>query len=122
MCKIKNSLLTIFIAQLSFFSFGQFSDYNFGKGLQYTSKDSTSGITASFRFQNLFEGNWNVRNDDFNNISDFSANFVIRRARLKFDGFAYSEKLIYKVELGLANRDIDHSGAQYFGEGGNIIL
>ena len=30
----------------------------------------------------------------------------IRRARLKFDGFALSPKLKYKLELGLSNRDI----------------
>ena len=36
---------------------------------------------------------------------------LIRRSRLKFDGFAYSPKLKYKV-LGLSNRDI--SGASAF--------
>src|SRR5690606_35566771 len=30
----------------------------------------------------------------------------IRRARLKFDGFADSPKLKYKLQLGLSNRDI----------------
>ncbi len=39
-------------------------------------------------------------------------NFIVRRARLKFDGFAYSTKLKYKIELGLSNRDI--SGANEF--------
>ena len=33
------------------------------------------------------------------------ANFLSRRSRLKFDGFAYSPKLKYKIELGLSNRD-----------------
>jgi hypothetical protein len=36
----------------------------------------------------------------------------VRRSRLKFDGFAFSPKLIYKIELGLSNRDI--SGASVF--------
>jgi hypothetical protein len=39
-------------------------------------------------------------------------NFIVRRSRLKFDGFAYSPKLKYKLELGLSNRDI--SGANEF--------
>jgi len=39
-------------------------------------------------------------------------NFLVRRARLKFDGFAYSPKLKYKLELGLSNRDI--SGGSEF--------
>ena len=37
---------------------------------------------------------------------------LIRRSRLKFDGFAFSPKLKYKVELGLSNRD--QSGASQF--------
>jgi hypothetical protein len=37
---------------------------------------------------------------------------LIRRSRLKFDGFAFSPKLKYKVELGLSNRD--QSGASYY--------
>ena len=37
---------------------------------------------------------------------------LIRRSRLKFDGFAYSPKLKYKLELGLSNRDM--SGASAF--------
>ena len=37
---------------------------------------------------------------------------LVRRARLKFSGFAYSPKLTYKLELGLSNKDI--SGASEF--------
>ena len=37
---------------------------------------------------------------------------LIRRSRLKFDGFAFSPDLEYKFELGLANRDI--SGVSEF--------
>ena len=33
-------------------------------------------------------------------------NMLVRRARLKFDGYAFSPKLKYKIELGLSNRDI----------------
>lgn len=36
-------------------------------------------------------------------------NFLVRRARLKFDGFVHSPKLVYKIELGLSNRDISGS-------------
>ena len=38
--------------------------------------------------------------------------FLVRRARLKFGGYAFSPKLKYKVELGLSNRDI--SGASIY--------
>ena len=40
------------------------------------------------------------------------SNLLVRRARLKFDGFAFSPKLTYKLELGLSNRDI--SGASVY--------
>ncbi|MDG2492675.1 MAG: porin, partial [Flavobacteriaceae bacterium] len=40
------------------------------------------------------------------------SNFLVRRSRLKFSGFAYNPKLTYKLELGLSNRDI--SGASDF--------
>src|SRR5690554_6051708 len=66
--------------------------------------------------------NWNVHNDNLNDIGNLESNFLIRRARLKFDGFAYSPKLSYKVELELSNRGLDHEGAKYYGEGGNLIL
>ena len=45
-------------------------------------------------------------------LVDAQQNFSIRRARLKFDGFALSPKLKYKFEFGLSNRDL--SGASTF--------
>ncbi len=42
--------------------------------------------------------------DEF--FANNETNFLVRRARLKFDGYAYSPKLRYKIELGLSNRDI----------------
>ncbi len=39
-------------------------------------------------------------------------NFLIRRARLKFDGYAFDPRFQYKIELGLSNRDI--SGVSAF--------
>lgn len=122
MLKIERFLLVTFICLTGLSAKAQMQDYSFGEGLRYTSKDSTFGIKASFRFQTLFAGNWQIQNDDLYDIGQFNSNFLIRRARLKFDGFAYSPKLTYKVELGLSNRDLDHGGASYYGEGGNLVL
>lgn len=52
---------------------------------------------------------WNKTEDGYGNPEQ---NFLVRRARLKFDGFVYSPKLVYKIELGLSNRDI--SGGSEF--------
>ncbi|WP_165779294.1 porin [Brumimicrobium salinarum] len=122
MKNIKVLLILWFAIVLNNTVFSQLSDYTFGEGLTYKAKDSSFSMNASVRFQTLFISDWSVRNDDFNNIGDLSSNFLIRRARVKFDGFAYSPKLKYKIELALANRDTDHSGESYYGEGGNIVL
>jgi len=121
MLNIKRILLISLLLLIGFSSTAQLQDYSFGDGIRYTAKDSTFGIKASFRFQNLFIADWRVNNDNFSNIGDLSSNFLVRRSRLKFDGFAHSPKLTYKLEIGLSNRDIDHEGAAYYGEGGNMI-
>jgi hypothetical protein len=81
----------------------------FGKGLfNLKGKDSTWSMKVGMRFQTLATSSWDVNNG----LSNPSASMLIRRARLKFDGFAYSPKLKYKLELGLSNRD--QSGASEF--------
>ncbi|WP_055443875.1 porin [Lacinutrix himadriensis] len=78
----------------------------FGKGLfNLVGKDSTFTMKIGARMQFLAISNWE---DGEANES----NFLVRRARLKFNGFAYSPKLKYKLELGLSNRDI--SGASEY--------
>jgi len=83
----------------------------FGKGLfNLVGKDSTWTMKVGARMQFLATNAW-----DINGNGDFSrpeSNFLVRRARLKFGGFAFSPKLTYKLELGLSNRDI--SGASEF--------
>lgn len=83
----------------------------FGKGLfNLMGKDSTWSAKISARMQFLSGTTWTENsNGDF---TDPQFNALIRRARLKFDGFVYSPKLRYKLELGLSNRDI--SGASRY--------
>lgn len=82
----------------------------FGKGLfNLVGKDSTWTMNVSARMQILAISGWDATDGGLQNPEQ---NFLVRRARLKFDGFAYSPKLEYKIELGLSNRDI--SGASQF--------
>ena len=75
----------------------------FGKGLfNLIGKDSSFSMNVSARMQMLGTTNWDLNNG----LSNPSSNLLVRRARLKFSGFAYSPKLRYKLELGLSNRDI----------------
>ena len=81
----------------------------FGKGLfNLVGKDSTWSMKIGLRFQTLATSSW----DASNGLSNPASSFLIRRSRLKFDGFAYSPKLKYKLELGLSNRD--QSGASEY--------
>jgi len=83
---------------------------SFGKGLfNLVGKDSSWTMKVGARFQILAISNWDAVNGGLINPEQ---NFLVRRARLKFAGFAYSPKLEYKLELGLSNRDI--SGASQF--------
>lgn len=78
----------------------------FGKGLfNLVGQDSSWTMKIGARMQFLAISNWE---DGQANES----NFLVRRARLKFDGYAFTPKLKYKLELGLSNRDI--SGASQF--------
>lgn len=83
----------------------------FGKGLfNLVGKDSTWTMKIGTRMQFLTIAEWDKVEDG--GLVNPEQNFLIRRARLKFDGFAYSPKLKYKIELGLSNRDI--SGGSEF--------
>jgi hypothetical protein len=82
----------------------EISDTSFGKGLiNFVAKDSTFSIKFAPRFQVRYNSTWNHNGDLYESGEQ---NFLVRRSRLKFDGFAYSPKLRYKIELGLSNRDM----------------
>lgn len=83
---------------------------NFGKGiLNVTGKDSTWSMTIGARLQFLSILNWDATDGKLKNPTQ---SFLLRRSRLKFDGFVYNPKLTYKIELGLSNRDM--SGVSEF--------
>ena len=83
----------------------------FGKGLfNLVGKDSSWTMKVGTRIQLLSIAEWEEGSDGGWGNPD--QNFLVRRARLKFDGFAYSPKLKYKIELGLSNRDM--SGGNQF--------
>lgn len=92
--------------------FGQgYNDSSFGKGLiNIVGKDSSYTMKVGTRVQILTISNWDIVENT--GLGNPKQNFLVRRARLKFDGYAYTPKLVYKMELGLSNRDI--SGASEF--------
>ena len=108
--KFKATLITLFLFTFISISAQETNAPKFGKGLfNLVGKDSTYTMKVAARMQFLAIGEW--QSDDGSLVNPES-NFLVRRARLKFEGFAFSPKLTYKLELGLSNRDI--SGASQF--------
>lgn len=103
---------SFFLLVCTQFSYSQeISSTKFGNGLlNMVGKDSTWSMKMGLRMQLLSNFSWTDNAE--NSLVNPEQNFLVRRARLKFNGFAYSPKLKYKIELGLSNRDI--SGASEF--------
>ena len=88
----------------------EISDTKFGNGMiNFIAKDSSFSVKFAPRIQSRYQSEWSYDGEDYDPAD---INFSVRRARLKFGGFAFSPKLKYKIELGLSNRDI--SGANVY--------
>lgn len=89
----------------------------FGKGIAFAALDSSMTMKMHVRMQALYEADMDPNTDEF------SSKFLVRRYRLKFDGYAYDPRLRYKMELGISNRDQGNAAtSQYGSAGSNIIL
>lgn len=104
MLKLKITFTSLFLFIVCFVNSQEITNTKFGKGiLNVVAKDSSWSMRFATRMQFLSTIGWDINDDDF---SKPKTNFLVRRARLKFGGFAYSPKLQYKIELGLSNRDL----------------
>lgn len=88
----------------------------FGKGVNIIARDSSFTMKFYPRMQNLYQGELNTLTRDYND------GFQIRRFRLKFDGIAYTPKLQYKLELAIANTDMNGGAIPQSGNTSNIVL
>ena len=108
--KLKITIVAVLLLAITSLNAQEISDTSFGKGLiNFVAKDSSFSVKFAPRFQVRSMSSWDHNGNQYGSPDH---NFIVRRARLKFDGFAYSPKLKYKLELGLSNRDI--SGANDF--------
>jgi len=108
--KTRASLTAILILFVFNLDAQEIKSPKFGKGLfNLVGQDSSWTMKIGARFQISSLALWENEDDKLINPE---TNILIRRARLKFGGFAFSPKLKYKIELGLSNRDI--SGASEF--------
>ena len=112
--KLRNTLLVLFAFTCLAISAQETTSPKFGKGLfNLVGQDSTWSMKIGARMQFLTSFNFQEGSSD--------ANFLVRRARLKFGGYAFSPKLKYKLEIGLSNRDIAGSNI-YTGNAPRLIL
>ena len=99
---MKNAIYAVIACMLSAFSLQsqEISDTSFGKGLiNFTAKDSSFSVKFAPRIQFRSNTFWNYNGESYDKPEQ---SFLIRRARLKFDGWALTPKLKYKIELGLS--------------------
>lgn len=87
---------------------------SFGKGINFMTDDSTLKIKFHYRMQQLFTADYDG--------TDWSSNALIRRSRIKLDGYALTPKLVYKVELGLSGRDMSVSSEAGQGRGSSRLI
>jgi phosphate-selective porin len=88
----------------------------FGKGINILAIDSSFSLKFSARIQSLYQGQYNTTSEEYKD------GFQIRRSRLKFDGFAYHPSFQYKIELAVANADINSGAIPQSGNTSNIVL
>ncbi|PWK20815.1 porin [Xanthomarina spongicola] len=117
--KFKATLLILLFAVIFKTNAQETKPTKFGKGIvNIVGKDSSFTMKIGARIQILGTAAW--ENKDGELVNPYS-NMLIRRARLKFDGFAFSPNLIYKIELGFSNRDMSGSSL-YTRDSPRIIL
>lgn len=115
--KVKGTFIVLFVSFLTVAAQAQsINNSKFGKGLRFVAADSSFSLKLGTRFQLLYQGG------QHNTTKQWDDRFLIRRARLKFEGFAYSPKLEYKIELGLSNSDIGNDIPSQTNNADNIIL
>lgn len=77
----------------------------FGQGLPFYAADSSFYLKFSTRFQNRYQARAPIKEEL--DRRDVNSSFLVRRARLKFSGYAGHPDLRFKVELGQSNSDLD---------------
>ncbi len=75
-----------------------FPNIEVGKGVSFMPLDSLYKLNLRFRMQNKASFR-------FSDESEVSSELMVRRLRLRFEGFVYSPKLAYVIQLGFSGAD-----------------
>lgn len=114
---MKKQLLALLTVTTIFQAQGQIEIPTLKNGIEFKAADNTFKAKLSFRMQNL------ITVDFAANGTETETNALIRRSRLKLDGFVFNERWVYKFEMGLSNRDIGASSDfEQSNSGSKLIL
>ena len=72
----------------------------FGKGIQFTSADSSFTMAIGGRIQSMFEAKGDLTNETS------GADFLLRRCRFNIQGSAFDPRFSYRIQIGFAHGDI----------------
>ncbi|MCU0442168.1 MAG: OprO/OprP family phosphate-selective porin [Bacteroidia bacterium] len=83
--------------------------FTFGKGVGITPRDSIYSLNIRFRMQNRV--GMNTVSDENLSVKDYE--MIVRRLRLRLDGFVYSPKFAYAIQFSFSRGDMDWDVTQY---------
>lgn len=83
--------------------------FTYGKGLGITAPDSLFSLNIRFRMQNRV----GIATESETDLSITEVEARVRRLRLRFDGFVYSPKLTYLIQLSFSRGDMDFESLGY---------
>lgn len=73
-----------------------------GNGITFRPRNNWLAMTLRFRMQNLLALSFD------NNLTLTDTEARVKRLRLRFDGFIYSPKLVYSIQLGFTHYDAEN--------------
>ncbi len=114
---MKQLLLGLMIGGIALAKAQEIKSTPFGKGLRFMAVDSSMSMKFQLRMQSLF-----VAEQSLAPNSKLESEFLIRRYRLKFGGHIHNPNLLYKMELGISNRDIGVNREDGNGSGASRII
>jgi hypothetical protein len=83
--------------------------FGFGKGIGITAPDSLYNINIRFRIQNRI----GMSTFDTENLNVNEWEMAVRRLRLRFDGYIYSPKVTYVLQLSFSRGDMEWDNTQF---------
>ena len=114
---LRRVVVLVMIISFSINAYSQVNYPSVEKGLSMSSQDKKVKMKLSFRSQNLasYQNNFDGSDEDMK--------AMVRRMRLKTNGYIFDPKFEYKLELALSNRDQGNSrDAAQVSNGSKIVL